>query len=73
MWACAFLFYKYLYGFGFGQATNIDLPGEAKGIVIDKAEIKPINIATMSMGQSIAVSPINCLWQYRLLLTTVCC
>ena len=37
------------------------MPGEAKGIVIDKAEIKPINIATMSMGQSIAVSPIQLL------------
>lgn len=52
-------FYKYLDAFGLGSPTNIDLPGEAKGIVIDKKQVKPINIATMAMGQSIAVSPIQ--------------
>lgn len=52
-------FYKYLDAFGLGSPTNIDLPGEAKGIVIDRKQVKPINIATMAMGQSIAVSPIQ--------------
>ena len=52
-------FYKYLDAFGLGKPTNIDLPGEAKGIIIDKKQVKPINIATMAMGQSIAVSPIQ--------------
>ncbi|MDR3564950.1 MAG: stage V sporulation protein D [Negativicutes bacterium] len=54
-------FYRYIQAFGFGRATGIDLPGEAKGIMIDKAKIKPINIATMSIGQSIAVTPIQLL------------
>lgn len=54
-------FYKYLDAFGLGRPTNIDLPGEAKGIVINKNQVKPINIATMSMGQSIAVTPIQLL------------
>jgi stage V sporulation protein D (sporulation-specific penicillin-binding protein) len=54
-------FYKYLSAFGFGKPTGIDLPGEAKGIVIDKNQVKPINIATMAMGQSIAVTPIQLL------------
>lgn len=53
------LFYKYLEAFGFGTLTNIDLPGEAKGIVIGKAKVQPLDIATMSMGQSIAVTPIQ--------------
>jgi len=41
--------------------TGIDLPGEAKGIVINRNQVKPIDIATMSMGQSIAVTPIQLL------------
>ncbi|CUH94030.1 putative membrane protein [Propionispora sp. 2/2-37] len=54
-------FYQYLRSFGFGRATDIDLPGEAKGIIIDPNQVKPINIATMAMGQSIAVTPIQLL------------
>lgn len=53
------LFYKYLDVFGLGKLTNIDLPGEAKGIIIGKAKVQPLDIATMSMGQSIAVTPIQ--------------
>lgn len=52
-------FYKYLDNFGLGKLTGIDLPGEAKGIMIDQNKATPINIATMSMGQSIAVTPIQ--------------
>lgn len=52
-------FYKYLDAFGLGQLTNVDLAGEAKGIVIGKSKVKPLDIATMSMGQSIAVTPIQ--------------
>jgi stage V sporulation protein D (sporulation-specific penicillin-binding protein) len=54
-------FYKYLIAFGMGKTTNVDLPGEAKGILIPKSQIKPINIATMAMGQSIAVTPLQLL------------
>ncbi|VBB06225.1 stage v sporulation protein d [Lucifera butyrica] len=53
------LFYKYIDAFGLGRPTGIDLPGEAKGILIPKSKLKPINIATMAMGQSIAVTPIQ--------------
>ncbi len=53
------IFYNYLEAFGFGKTTDIDLPGEAKGIMIQRAKAKPINIATMSMGQSIAVTPMQ--------------
>lgn len=54
-------FYRYIENFGFGKHTGIDLPGEAKGITIDKAKVKPINLATISIGQSIAVTPIQLL------------
>lgn len=55
------IFYNYLSAFGFGQTTDIELPGEAKGILIPRERVKPINIATMSMGQGIAVTPIQLL------------
>lgn len=52
-------FYKYLEAFGLGKLTDVDLAGEAKGIMIGKSKVKPLDIATMSMGQSIAVTPIQ--------------
>lgn len=52
-------FYHYLDDFGLGKLTGIDLPGEAKGILINKAKVQPINLATMAMGQSIAVTPVQ--------------
>lgn len=52
-------FYKYLDGFGFGSATGIMLPGEANGIVIPEEKATNLNLATMSIGQSIAVTPIQ--------------
>ncbi len=54
-------FYNYIEAFGFGQPTNIDLSGEASGIMIKRPAIKPINIATIAIGQSIAVTPIQLL------------
>lgn len=52
-------FYQYLRGFGLGTETGIELPGEAKGIMINEKKVAPINLATMAMGQSIAVTPLQ--------------
>lgn len=52
-------FYKYLRGFGFGSPTKINLPGEAHGILIPQKQATNLNLATMSIGQSIAVTPIQ--------------
>jgi len=54
-------FYKYINAFGFGQKTGIALPGEEVGIQIPQKEATELNIATMSIGQSIAVTPIQLL------------
>ena len=54
-------FYKYIRNFGFGQKTGIELDGEAKGIVINEKNATNLNIATMAIGQSIAVTPIQLL------------
>lgn len=52
-------FYKYIRAFGFGQPTDIGLPGEADGIMIPEKQATNLNIATMAIGQSIAVTPIQ--------------
>lgn len=53
------IFYKYLDGFGFGKKTGIELPGEALGILVNKDRAKEIDLATMSIGQANAVTPIQ--------------
>ncbi len=52
-------FYKYIKAFGFGEKTGVPLAGESKGIVISEQDVKPISIATISIGQSISVTPIQ--------------
>lgn len=52
-------FYKYIRAFGLMDTTSISLPGEELGIQIPENEATNLNIATMSIGQSIAVTPIQ--------------
>ena len=52
-------FYKYINAFGFGQKTGIKLPGEAAGIVNPIEKIGPVELATISFGQGISVTPIQ--------------
>lgn len=52
-------FYKYIRAFGFGETTGLGLQGEAKGIVIDEDTVTQLDLATMSIGQSIAVTPLQ--------------
>ena len=47
--------------FGFGKATGIELPGEEDGILYDPEEMRLPDIATMSIGQGVAVSPLQML------------
>ena len=52
-------FYKYLKAFGFMDLTGIDLPGEARGIIPKQETVKPVDIATMSFGQTLTTTPIQ--------------
>jgi len=54
-------FYKYIDAFGLGEPTGIRLPGEESGIIIPQKIATNLNLATMSIGQSIAVTPIQLL------------
>ena len=52
-------FYKYLTGFGFGKETGIEMSGEAKGILASKKKATALDLATMSIGQTNNVTPIQ--------------
>jgi len=52
-------FTDYQKTFGFGQLTGIDLPGEATGLLISVADMKPIDLATNSFGQNYDVTMIQ--------------
>ncbi len=52
-------FYKYFQQFGLLGLTNIDLPGEAGTIMHAKENIGPVELATVSFGQSFQITPIQ--------------
>ncbi|HWR39816.1 MAG TPA: penicillin-binding transpeptidase domain-containing protein [Patescibacteria group bacterium] len=50
---------QYVRSFGFGKPTDIELAGEESGILFRPAEMRDSDLATMSIGQSIAVTPLQ--------------
>lgn len=52
-------FYKYFKQFGLFEKTGIDLPGEAGTIMHKKENVGPVELATMSFGQSFQITPIQ--------------
>lgn len=50
---------EYIDAFGFGKTTGIDLPGEASGIVLPINKVGPVELANISFGQGISVTPIQ--------------
>ncbi|MCD8159551.1 MAG: peptidoglycan glycosyltransferase [Clostridiales bacterium] len=54
-------FYEYMLKFGFDKKTGIDLPGEAIGIMHKKENIGPVELATMSFGQTFQITPMQLL------------
>lgn len=57
-------YYAYFEQFGLKNKTGIDLPGESRTIVHQMENMGPVELATMSFGQSFQITPIQ-------LLTTV--
>jgi cell division protein FtsI (penicillin-binding protein 3) len=51
--------YRYLQAFGFGQRTDVDLPGEVSGLLKSPKEWGRRSVASISMGQEIGVTPIQ--------------
>ena len=49
----------YLKKFGFGEKTNVDMPGEVGGNISNLEAGRDIDFATASFGQGIAVTPLQ--------------
>ncbi len=58
-------FYSALKSYGIGSATNIDFYGESSGIMMSENLVKNVDLARISFGQAIAVTPLQ-------MITSVC-
>lgn len=54
-------FLEYMKKFGFAEKTGIDLAGEATGIIHKAENVGPVELATMSFGQSFQITPLQLL------------
>ncbi len=52
-------YYEYFIQFGLKEKTGIDLPGEAGTIMHKKEDMGPVELATVSFGQSFQITPIQ--------------
>jgi cell division protein FtsI (penicillin-binding protein 3) len=52
-------FHHYIEDFGFGRQTGVDLPGEAVGLVRQPEKWFEVDLAAISFGQGISVTPIQ--------------
>ena len=52
-------FYQGLQALGLFEKTGVDLPGEANSIFHKKENVGPVELATMSFGQSFQITPLQ--------------
>lgn len=53
------VYYNYLTKFGIGELTGLELPGETEGLILPLSEWTDINLATVSFGHGVAITPIQ--------------
>ncbi len=52
-------FYSYIRDFGFGEKSGVDLPGEVTGLVRPPSNWFEIDLAAISFGQGLSVTPLQ--------------
>ena len=52
-------FYDYFHKLGLTTKTGVDLPGEASTITHKQEDVGPVELATMTFGQSFQITPIQ--------------
>ena len=52
---------RYSEAFGFGKPTGVELPGEEEGLLLSPKTMQPSDVATMGIGQAVAVTPLQLL------------
>lgn len=53
------IFYKYIESFGLFGNTGVRMPGEANGIIHDYNSLVNVDLASMSFGQGISITPLQ--------------
>jgi cell division protein FtsI/penicillin-binding protein 2 len=56
--------YRYMTRFGFGEKTGIEAPGEERGLLKPSSLWSGISVGEMSMGQEVAVTPLQLVTAY---------
>jgi cell division protein FtsI (penicillin-binding protein 3) len=56
---------QYLRDFGFGQVSGLNFPGESAGLLLDPAKWSGTSIATVPIGQGVAVTGVQMLAAYN--------
>lgn len=51
--------YEYIEKFGYGKTTGVDFNGETSGMLVPESAVKNGDIARISFGQTIAVTPLQ--------------
>lgn len=51
--------YEYIRGYGFGERTGIELPGESPGIVTPASKWAPTTIGSIPMGHEVSVTAVQ--------------
>ena len=51
--------YRYLKGFGFGERSGVDLPGEVAGNLRDRSQWFGVDLATISFGQGVTTTALQ--------------
>jgi len=52
-------FYDYIRSYGFGSLTDVDLPGENRGLLRHVESWTPVSVGSISMGQEVGVTPLQ--------------
>ena len=52
-------FYDYIRSYGFGSLTDMDLPGENRGLLRHVENWTPVSVGSISMGQEVGVTPLQ--------------
>jgi cell division protein FtsI (penicillin-binding protein 3) len=52
-------FYDYIRSYGFGSLTDVDLPGENRGLLRRVENWTPVSVGSISMGQEVGVTPLQ--------------
>ncbi|MGA2982775.1 MAG: penicillin-binding protein [Terriglobia bacterium] len=57
-------FYRYIQAYGFGAKTDLELPGEERGLLQPPSHWSGISIGEISIGQEIGVTPLQMISVY---------